>query len=86
MQQLAVMVQCRSGNDAVVGLADGDALLSQFAINVSCLHENSRPLAGKRLIAAREWRAGRSNVVGKVTRGRYIYVRIVANQGRLKSP
>ena len=51
MQQLAVMVQCRSGNDAVVGRADGDALLSQLAINVSCPHEDSRPFAGKRLIA-----------------------------------
>ena len=41
MQQQAVVFECRSGNDAVIGLADGDALLSQLAINVSGPNEYS---------------------------------------------
>ena len=31
-----MMFQRCSGNDAVVGFSDGNALLAQFAINVSC--------------------------------------------------
>jgi len=34
MQQLAVMFKCRSGNDAVIGLADGNTCLAQFAVYV----------------------------------------------------
>jgi len=39
VQQLAMMFECRGGNDGVVGLADGNALLSQLAIYVGCPHE-----------------------------------------------
>ena len=35
------MFQRGSGNDAIVGFADGNALLAQFAINVSCPDEYS---------------------------------------------
>ena len=48
-----MMFQRRSGNDAFVGLADGDALLSRLAINVSRPDEDSGPFAGERFIAAR---------------------------------
>ena len=36
MQQTAAVFQRGSRNDAVIGLADGNARLTQFAINVSC--------------------------------------------------
>jgi len=32
VQQLALIFQCSSGNDAVIGLADGNALLAQLAV------------------------------------------------------
>ena len=35
MQQTAAMFQRGSRNDAVIGLADGNARLTQFAIDVS---------------------------------------------------
>ena len=41
VQQLTLMFECRRSNDAVVGLAHGDALLSQLAINVSRPNEDS---------------------------------------------
>ena len=34
VQQLAVMFQHRSGDDAVIGLADGDAPLSHMAVDI----------------------------------------------------
>jgi hypothetical protein len=36
VQQRAMMFECRGGNNAVVGLADGNALLSQLAVNIRC--------------------------------------------------
>ena len=34
-----MMIQCCSGNDAVIGLADRYALFTQFAINISGSNE-----------------------------------------------
>ena len=34
MQQLAVMFQRSGSNDAIVGLADGNAFLAQFAVDI----------------------------------------------------
>ena len=53
VQQPAMMFECRSSNDAVVGLADGSALFAQLAINVSRPDKDSGPFAGERFIAAR---------------------------------
>ena len=39
MQQLAVMLQRRGSNDAIVGLADGNAFLAQFAVDIRCTHK-----------------------------------------------
>lgn len=39
VQQPAMIFECRGRNGAVVGLADGNALLSQLAINISCPSE-----------------------------------------------
>ncbi len=36
MQQLAAVFQRRDSNDAIVGLADGNALLAQFAVDIRC--------------------------------------------------
>ena len=36
MQQLAVMFQRSGSNDAIVGLADGNAFLAQFAVDIRC--------------------------------------------------
>lgn len=41
VQQPAMMFQRCGRNDAVVGFADGDALLSQLAINISRPNEDS---------------------------------------------
>ena len=39
MQQLAVILQRRGSNDAIVGLADGNAFLAQFAVDIRCPHK-----------------------------------------------
>jgi len=36
MQQLAAVFQRRGSNYAIVGLADGNALLAQFAVDICC--------------------------------------------------
>ena len=41
VQQRTMMFECRGGTDAVVALADFNALLSQLAVNGSCPNEYS---------------------------------------------
>ena len=41
VQQPSMMLECRSSDNAVVGLAEGNTRLAQFAVDVRCVYKHS---------------------------------------------